>query len=155
MYQSERLEIILDILRENGYTTVKSAKPAMLEITSSSSDTLAAVFTGAAGSHFCGSGIFGFTNRTSTTTGELRVSSGTVNLWAGSGWVATTNAVVEGTGALRVRENAGDTAFGATAGKSVCNMTVSGDGTVEIAGGETATVKSLWRKNGERPMKCL
>jgi hypothetical protein len=32
----------------NGYTTVKSAKPAMLEIASSSSDTLAAVFTGAA-----------------------------------------------------------------------------------------------------------
>ena len=125
----------------NGYTTVTSASPASLEVASSSSDTLAACVTGAAGFHFCGTGTFGFTNKTSTTVGTLRVSSGTVNLWSGGGWTATTNVVVDG-GTLHVRANVGDTAFGGEAGASACKMTIT-SGTLSIASGEQATVLTL------------
>lgn len=140
--------------QKNGYATITSEKPASLEVASGVSSGItylysAFSFTGAAGFHFCGTGTFGFTNRTSTTRGELRVSSGNVNLWAGSGWVATTNAVIEGTGVLHVRANAGDTAFGASAGKSSCNMTVSGSGVLDIAADETATVRTLAYDAGE------
>lgn len=138
----------------NGYGTVTSLTPATLEV---ASDVTASAgvdhpktylftafrFTGAAGFHFSGTGTFGFTNKLSTTTGELRVSSGTVNLWAGAGWIATTNVVVEGTGTLAVRENAGATAFGPAAGESACRMTIAGEGVLSLAAGETATVRTL------------
>ena len=140
--------------QKNGYATITSEKPASLEVASSVSSGMtylysAFSFTGAAGFHFCGTGTFGFTNRTSTTRGELRVSSGNVSLWAGSGWVATTNAVIEGSGILHVRANAGDRAFGASAGRSSCNMTVSGSGVIDIAANETATVRTLAYDAGE------
>lgn len=132
--------------KEGGYTTVTSATPASLEVAGAANSVFAATVTGAAGFHFCGAGSFGFTNRTSTTTGELRVSSGTVNIWAGGGWTATTNVVVEGTGALAVKANAGDAAFGPEAGASACEMTVKGSGAVNVAEGESATVMFLYRE---------
>ena len=153
--------------QKDGYSTITSPTPASLEVTSditpaTSIDHRATYlytafrFAGSAGFHFSGTGQFGFTNITSTTVGELRVSSGTVNIYAGGGWIATTNVVIEGTGTLNVNENAGDTAFGSEAGKSECELLIADNGKLNIAANEKATVKYLFLKSEtgyKRPMQ--
>jgi len=102
--------------------------------------------TGAAGIKFNAAGSLTFTNYTASTTGTLQVDRGTVRFAAGSGWVATTNIVLNG-GTLVVAPGAGAKAFGPAQGKSAAWMTRTG-GTVEIASGEEATVCALAEPTG-------
>ena len=126
------------------YGLVKSDAPAMLELTGSEATLFSVKFQGAAGLHMNGTGSFTFTNVLSNTTGELKVSKGTVRFRNGAGWTAVTNIVLAG-GTLAVDAGAGATAFGSAQGKSDALLTVvtTNSPTLSIAAGEQATVNML------------
>jgi hypothetical protein len=144
--------------QKDGYSTVTSLTPASLEVTSDVNQQTdithvstylytAFRFTGAAGFHFSGTGDFGFTNITSTTVGQLRVSSGNVNIYAGGGWIATTNVLIEGTGILNVNKNVNNAALGPQLGESNCELVIAENGKLNVAEGETVTVKYFFIEN--------
>ena len=128
----------------SAYGLVKSATPASLEITGTETTIFPVKFEGAAGLHMNGTGSFTFTNKLSTTTGELKVSKGTVRFARDAGWTAVTNIVLAG-GMLAVDAGAGAKAFGSAQDKSDAIMTVvsTNSPTLYIAAGEQATVNML------------
>ncbi|MBR1588530.1 MAG: hypothetical protein IJ658_09425, partial [Kiritimatiellae bacterium] len=126
------------------YGLVRSATPATMEITGAEDTIFPLKFEGAAGLHFNGTGSLVFTNKLSTTTGDLKVSRGTVRFARDSGWTAVTNIVLAG-GTLAVDAGAGATAFGPEQGKSDALLTVfeTNAPTLSVAAGEQATVNIL------------
>jgi hypothetical protein len=135
-----------------GYTVVTSAVPASLQITGDASDVISVDFQGVAGLNYNGTGVLTLTNHTQTTLGELKVSQGRVNLSSGSGWIATTNVVVEG-GILSVGKEVGARAFGQEQDASRANLWFSGSGVLDIAEGERATVLTLTKINEDGTLK--
>ena len=126
------------------YGLVTSAKPATLEITGTETTVFPVKFEGAAGLHMNGTGSFTITNKLSNTTGELKVSKGTVRFARDAGWTAVTNIVLAG-GTLAVDAGAGAKAFGSAQNKSDALLTVisTNTPTLSIAAGEQATVNML------------
>ena len=150
------------------YGLVKSETPASLEMTGTETTIFPIKFEGAAGLHMNGTGSFTFTNKLSNTTGELKVSQGTVRFAKDSGWTATTNIVLAG-GMLAVDEGAGAKAFGPQQDKSDALLTVISTNApaLRIAEGEQPTVnmlmvveeggKEVWKNPGVYggPEACL
>ena len=62
-------------------------------------------FTGGLGLEMCGSGTLVMTNRAFSSTGPLRVSSGTMDFAANASWQNGTEVAVVGTGVLRIGAN--------------------------------------------------
>ena len=126
------------------YGLVTSVTPATLEITGTETTVFPVKFEGAAGLHMNGTGSFTITNKLSNTTGELKVSKGTVRFARDAGWTAVTNIVLAG-GTLAVDAGAGATAFGPQQGKSDALLTVVSTNapTLSIAADEQATVSML------------
>ena len=137
------------------YTTVRSETPATLEFATDTvyDDVLPLKVAGAAGIKFNAAGSLTFTNFTASTTGTLEVDRGTVRFAAGSGWIATTNIVLNG-GTLAVAPGAGAQAFGPSQGQSAAWMTQTG-GTLEVASGEEATVCALAVSKGNGHFRYL
>ena len=137
------------------YTTLKSETMAMLEIATDAvnDDVLPLKVTGAAGIKFNAAGSLTFTNFTAETTGTLEVDRGTVRFAAGSGWIATTNIVLNG-GTIAVASGAGAQAFGPEQGRSAAWMTRT-DGAMEIAAGEQPTVYVLAVSSGNGHFRYL
>jgi autotransporter-associated beta strand protein len=137
------------------YVNLASATPAMLEMTTDTvyDDLIALKVTGAAGIKFNMAGSYTFTNVTASTTGTLEVDRGTVRFAAGSGWIATTNIVLNG-GTLAVAPGAGAKAFGSAQGRSDAWMTRT-DGTVDIVAGEQPTVLALAVPRGNGHFRYL
>ena len=140
----------------SAYGLVKSATPAMLEITGTETTIFPVKFEGAAGLHMNGTGSFTITNKFSTTTGELKVSKGTVRFARDAGWTAVTNIVLAG-GTLAVDEGAGAKAFGSAQDMSDALLTVVSTNapTLTIADGERPTVNMLMvvEENGKEVWK--
>ena len=126
------------------YGLVKSDAPAMLELTGSDATLFSVKFQGAAGLHMNGTGSFTFTNVLSNTTGELKVSKGTVRFRNGAGWTSVTNIVLAG-GTLAVDAGAGAKAFGPAQDTSDALLTVvsTNSPTLSIAAGERPSVNML------------
>ena len=126
------------------YGLVTSATPATLEITGTETTVFPVKFEGAAGLHMNGTGSFTITNKLSNTTGELKVSKGTLRFARDAGWTAVTNIVLAG-GTLAVDAGAGAKAFGSAQNKSDALLTVvsANSPTLSIAAGEQATVNML------------
>ncbi len=126
------------------YGLVKSETPASLEITGTETTIFPVKFEGAAGLHMNGTGSFTITNKFSTTTGELKVSKGTVRFAKDAGWTAVTNIVLAG-GTLAVDEGAGAKAFGSAQDMSDALLTVvsTNSPTLSIAAGERPSVNML------------
>ena len=126
------------------YGLVTSATPATLEITGTENTIFPVKFEGAAGLHMNGTGSFTITNKLSNTTGELKVSKGTVRFARDAGWTAVTNIVLAG-GTLAIDAGAGAKAFGSAQDTSDALLTVvsTNSPTLSIAAGEQATVNML------------
>jgi hypothetical protein len=126
------------------YGLVTSATPATLEITGTETTVFPVKFEGAAGLHMNGTGSFTITNKLSNTTGELKVSKGTVRFARDAGWTAVTNIVLAG-GTLAVASGAGAKAFGSAQDKSDAILTVvsTNSPTLSIAAGERPSVNML------------
>ena len=126
------------------YGLVTSETPATLEITGTETTIFPVKFEGAAGLHMNGTGSLTITNKLSNTTGELKVSKGTVRFARDAGWTAVTNVVLAG-GTLAVDAGAGAKAFGSAQDTSDALLTVvsTNSPTLSIAAGEQATVNIL------------
>ena len=126
------------------YGLVTSATPATLEITGTENTIFPVKFEGAAGLHMNGTGSFTITNKLSNTTGELKVSKGTVRFVRDAGWTAVTNIVLAG-GTLAVDAGAGAKAFGPAQDTSDALLTVvsTNSPTLSIAAGERPSVNML------------
>ena len=126
------------------YGLVTSATPATLEITGTETTIFPVKFEGAAGLHMNGTGSFTITNKLSNTTGELKVSKGTVRFARDAGWTAVTNVVLAG-GTLAVDAGAGAKAFGSAQDTSDALLTVvsTNSPTLSIAAGERPCVNML------------
>ena len=87
----------------------------------------------------------GATNRLviqkSPTAGQLKVTAGKLLLEWGAGFTNVTSVVVSG-GCLEIAEDSAATAFGPRTGKSSADLSISGDGVLQLDGGRV-TVKSL------------
>ena len=138
------------------YGLVTSATPATLEITGTETTIFPVKFEGAAGLHMNGTGSFTITNKLSNTTGELKVSKGTVRFARDAGWTAVTNIVLAG-GTLAVGEGAGAKAFGSAQDMSDALLTVVSTNapTLSIAENERPTVNMLMvvEENGKEVWK--
>jgi hypothetical protein len=138
------------------YGLVTSATPATLEITGTETTVFPVKFEGAAGLHMNGTGTFTITNKLSNTTGELKVSKGTVRFARDAGWTAVTNIVLAG-GTLAVDAGAGAKAFGPAQDTSDALLTVvsTNSPTLSIAAGERPTVNMLMvvEENGKEVWK--
>ena len=127
-----------------GSGTVKSAAPAVLRITGlAASDTyIPWKFTGQASFEHAASGTFRLLRAVSDSTGSLTVSDGRVELLHGAAWSNATAVNVTG-GTLFVSDESAACAFGPAAGASKAAMMIADGGTLELAAGGMASVKSL------------
>lgn len=80
-------------------------------------------------------------NAKSDTVGTLEILKGTLTFAWGAGWSAATNVVVSG-GMLRVEEESAPYAFGPRQGRSAAFLSVTGEGRVQLDGGQ-ATAYAL------------
>lgn len=76
-------------------------------------------------------------NAKSDTVGTLEILKGILTFAWGAGWSAATNVVVSG-GTLRVEEESAPYAFGPHQGRSAAFLSVTGEGRVQIDGGQAA-----------------
>lgn len=142
---NQRVSSIISYNDERGvFCTVKSARPAVLTLQSVGTVDYYK-FSGAAGLNVDvgDGGTFTLTNCLSNTCGDLGVTSGTLRMAAGSGWLSASNVTVAAGARLLVDTGAGARAFGPAQGRSKATLTIADGGTLEIAGGERATVRTM------------
>ena len=129
------------------YAVITSGVPATVTVTQSNSSTytMAYMFRGAASLHFAGgkSSKHCLRNAVSDTTGELKVSSGTLDIDWGAGWGGT-NVTVCGTGTLNcISPN--------SIAAGTARLAVSDTGKLTVANLVSVTVKSA--KLGETELE--
>ena len=120
----------------SGTRTVTSPTRATLTLNQNANTTFNAALAGAVRLVKTGTGQILFTNATSTTTGDIVVSNGTLVVENGAGFSAASNIVVAG-GTLELRTG---TAISDTAGLSIA----AGGAKVKIQTGLTETVGDLF-----------
>ena len=140
-------------LYPDSYVEVTSATPADLVFgTSATSAGLHQLkFTGAASLRTASPWVstLYITNTVSTTTGDLDVTSGTVEFRKDAGWAGGTNVMVSGTGVLRIREGAKGFAQ-LDGGPSKVLLKLDGGGSLDIpSAGMTVSVE-FCETNGVR-----
>jgi len=89
------------------------------------------------------------TNTVSTTTGDLAITSGTVEFLKDAGWGGGTNVTVSGTGVLRINEGAkGFAPVGG--GASKVQLSLAGGGSLDIPNAATVVSVRTCETNGVR-----
>ena len=84
-----------------------------------------------------GTGTMLLANQTFTTTGDLIVTNGVLELAADASWANGTNVVVSGNGCLKLNARA-------NLNKTAAKLQVSDNGTVDIPAGRCVTVAEAW-----------
>ena len=142
------------------FGTVTSSTPATLTLNGLLTDdqcnrehiyscmpTNAAVkFTGCAALHFAGcdgSAEQVFSYVASDSTGDLRVSSGTLSFDKGAGWSAARNVLVDGSGVIKSDAASANVLFGRKAGASRASLRIDGNGKLALPSQSQATVNML------------
>jgi hypothetical protein len=149
-----------EVASDEMYGTVTSSKPAVLTINGTLTDdqcnkdkiysckpsNAAIKFTGLAGLHFAG-----FDNTAeqvlsyvkSDSTGDLRVSSGTLSFNKGAGWSGARSVLIDGTGVIATDATSSSVLFGRKAGASRATLRIDGDGVLTIPLEGQVTVNML------------
>lgn len=126
--------------------------PAMLTLLGNSINFFSGQFTGKAGLHHAGPGTFIFTNDISTTEGLLRVSQGTVRFSAGSGWINSTNIIVDNVGQLIVDASVASTVFGPAVNTSPTWLHLNDTGVIQLPTNTVTVVRGLYINGVPKPI---